>query len=185
MVTIDKLNAVYGPDATWGKHGKDLIPSLIFSQIYKMEGPYCNDDESCLIPFWYTIIDPITGNKEKVQSSIVCEPVLEELKDENGETVKDEEGNPIMVAPGYRKYLGNPAEDGGIYKPHVDVDVTLTPNEKLAKLFPTALVKIGDKEYDLNYFKDRKIRFTMNKNHRISIWWTKNNIETFRLITKL
>lgn len=35
-------------DATWGKYGKDIIPSR-FYQIYKIEGPWLGDDEST----WY------------------------------------------------------------------------------------------------------------------------------------
>lgn len=35
-------------DATWGKIGKDIIPSR-FYQVYKIEGPWLGDDEST----WY------------------------------------------------------------------------------------------------------------------------------------
>ena len=35
-------------DATWGKYGKDIIPSR-FYQVYKIEGPWLGDDEST----WY------------------------------------------------------------------------------------------------------------------------------------
>ncbi len=49
---------IYGEDITWGKYGKDLIPSPIY-QVYRIKGVWTGDDES----LWYSFepgdgIDP-------------------------------------------------------------------------------------------------------------------------------
>lgn len=79
-------------DATWGKYGKDIIPSR-FYQLYKIEGPWLGDDEST----WYefdsenksaAVLEPVypnyevnkyglTGDKEVVKVTITPS---EELK---------------------------------------------------------------------------------------------------------
>lgn len=49
-MTINIMNeeVMIYEDATWGKIGKDIIPSR-FYQVYKIEGPWLGDDEST----WY------------------------------------------------------------------------------------------------------------------------------------
>lgn len=49
---------IYGEDITWGKQGKDIIPSPIY-QVYRIKGVWTGDDES----LWYSFepgegIDP-------------------------------------------------------------------------------------------------------------------------------
>ena len=49
---------IYGEDITWGKYGKDVIPSPIY-QVYRIKGVWTGDDES----LWYSFepgdgIDP-------------------------------------------------------------------------------------------------------------------------------
>ena len=49
---------IYGEDITWGKNGKDIIPSPIY-QVYRINGVWTGDDES----LWYSFepgdgIDP-------------------------------------------------------------------------------------------------------------------------------
>ena len=49
---------IYGEDITWGKNGKDIIPSPIY-QVYRIKGVWTGDDES----LWYSFepgegIDP-------------------------------------------------------------------------------------------------------------------------------
>ena len=49
---------VYGEDITWGKYGKDIVPSPIY-QVYRIKGVWTGDDES----LWYSFepgegIDP-------------------------------------------------------------------------------------------------------------------------------
>ena len=40
---------IYGEDITWGKQGKDIIPSPIY-QVYRIKGIWIGDDES----LWYS-----------------------------------------------------------------------------------------------------------------------------------
>lgn len=49
---------IYGEDITWGKNGKDIVPSPIY-QVYRIKGVWTGDDES----LWYSFepgdgIDP-------------------------------------------------------------------------------------------------------------------------------
>lgn len=49
---------IYGEDITWGKYGKDIVPSPIY-QVYRIKGVWTGDDES----LWYSFepgdgIDP-------------------------------------------------------------------------------------------------------------------------------
>ena len=46
---------IYGEDITWGKDGKDIIPSPIY-QVYRIKGVWTGDDES----LWYSF-DPGEG----------------------------------------------------------------------------------------------------------------------------
>lgn len=61
------------------------------------------------------------------------------------------------------------------------VEVTITANAELKSAYPYALVKIDGKFYDLNYLNS-PIKLFMNKDHRISILWTPELVETFRII---
>lgn len=40
---------IYGEDITWGKYGKDIVPSPIY-QVYRIKGVWTGDDES----LWYS-----------------------------------------------------------------------------------------------------------------------------------
>jgi hypothetical protein len=40
---------IYGEDITWGKYGKDIVPSPIY-QVYRIKGIWIGDDES----LWYS-----------------------------------------------------------------------------------------------------------------------------------
>ena len=69
----------------------------------------------------------------------------------------------------------------GITENNEIILVTITPSSQLAELYPAALVKVDGKTYDLALL-DNNIEFFMNKNHRVSIEWTEDLVETFRII---
>ena len=43
------MDTIY-EDATWGKHGKDIIPNPIY-RVYRVQGTWAGDDESLLYSF--------------------------------------------------------------------------------------------------------------------------------------
>jgi long-chain acyl-CoA synthetase len=61
------------------------------------------------------------------------------------------------------------------------INVTVTVNEVLAEQNPLAHVFVDGKEYDLNFLKS-PVEFFMNKDHKISIHWTEDMVETFRFV---
>lgn len=62
-----------------------------------------------------------------------------------------------------------------------EVEVTVTVNEALATANPLAVVVIDGKYFDLAILKN-PIKFVMNKDHKISIEWTAELVESFRII---
>lgn len=84
----------------------------------------------------------------------------------------------ISIEPGYPNYQYN--KYGKIAKGS-SVKVTITPNETLAGKFPLALVKIDDKTFDLARL-NTAVDFVMNEDHKISIFWSEDLVETFRII---
>lgn len=84
----------------------------------------------------------------------------------------------ISLSPEYENYESN---KWGITKNNEEVEITITPNSTLKSTYPTALVKIDGKEYDLAIL-DSAVKLLMNKDHRISIVWAPGLVETFRII---
>lgn len=65
---------IYGEDITWGKFGKDIVPSPIY-QVYRIKGIWIGDDES----LWYSF-EPGEGI-EPSEISIVDAEDLEKTYD--------------------------------------------------------------------------------------------------------
>lgn len=84
----------------------------------------------------------------------------------------------VSVEPVFPNYKAN--KFGKIAKNEI-VKVTVTVNEKLASDNPFAHVVIDGKTYDLGILSSA-VEFFMNKDHRISIHWSENLVETFRFI---
>lgn len=84
----------------------------------------------------------------------------------------------ISIEPTYPNYQYN--KYGKVAK-NSSVVVTITPNETLAGKFPLALVKIDDKTFDLARLNSA-VDFVMNEDHKISIFWSEDLVETFRII---
>lgn len=61
------------------------------------------------------------------------------------------------------------------------LSVTVTPNETLKGEYPLAQVKINEKFYDLGVL-DNPLSLYMDKDYRISIIWSPELVETFRVI---
>lgn len=85
----------------------------------------------------------------------------------------------ITLSPEYENYEANKY---GVTKLMEELEVTITPNETLKSTYPGAIVKIDGKEYDLAIL-DQPVKLLMSKDHRISIMWAKDLVETFRIIT--
>lgn len=85
----------------------------------------------------------------------------------------------ITLSPEYENYEANKY---GVTKLMEELEVTITPNETLKSTYPSAIVKIDGKEYDLAIL-DQPVKLLMSKDHRISIMWAKDLVETFRIIT--
>ena len=139
---------IYGDDITWGKKGKDIIPSPIY-QVYRISGVWTGDDES----LWYSF-EP--GDDMKPSEIAIVDANDEEI------TYDKIEANKYGYAEGV-------------------VKVKVTVSEDLAEAYPAALVDVDGKYYDLAYL-DNPIEFYMNKNHRISIFWSEDLVETFRIV---
>jgi hypothetical protein len=137
-------------DATWGKHGKDIIPSPIY-QVYRVKGAWNSDDES----IWYSF--DLSEGLEPSEIAIV------DLEDET------------------KTYTKIEANKYGYTDDKEMVKVTITASESLAELYPAALVNIDGKLFDLNYLNN-PIEFYMDKNHRVSIEWSDDLTETFRIV---
>ena len=104
-------------DATWGKIGKDIIPSR-FYQVYKVEGPWLGDDEST----WYefdsenkseAVLEPAYPNYEvnKYRPTNAMEIVKVTITP--NETLKSEYPNAQVRIDGKYydlAYLNNPVE---------------------------------------------------------------------------
>ena len=141
---------IYGEDITWGKDGKDIIPSPIY-QVYRIKGVWTGDDES----LWYSF-EPGEG----VEASEIA---LVDLEDPEKTYDKVE----------VNKY--------GFVDDKKVVKVTITPSEQLSEDYPAALVNIDGKFKDLAYLES-PIEFYMDRNHRVSIEWTEELKETFRIV---
>lgn len=89
----------------------------------------------------------------------------------------NEEVSTVAVESSYEK-VANKFE--GIAK-YETIKVTVTVNEVLAEQNPLAHVFVDGKEYDLNFLKS-PVEFFMNKDHKISIHWTEDMVETFRFV---
>ena len=61
------------------------------------------------------------------------------------------------------------------------VKVTITVSEGLAESYPMAIVSIDGKEHDLAYLEE-PFNLYMAHDHRISIFWAENLVETFRVV---
>lgn len=85
----------------------------------------------------------------------------------------------ISLSPEYENYEAN---KWGVTKLMEELEITITPNATLKSTYPDALVRIDGKEYDLAIL-DSPVKLLMSKDHRISIVWAPNLVETFRIIT--
>lgn len=61
------------------------------------------------------------------------------------------------------------------------VKVTITASEGLVEDYPYAIVNIDGKEFDLAKL-DEPLELYMDHDHRISILWAENLVETFRVV---
>lgn len=84
----------------------------------------------------------------------------------------------ITLSPEYENYEAN---KWGLTKNMEEIEITITPNSTLKSTYTDALVKIDGNEYDLAILNS-PVKLLMNKDHRISIVWSANLVETFRII---
>lgn len=84
----------------------------------------------------------------------------------------------VIIEPAYSNFKAN--KFGKVIK-NEEINVIITVNETLAGENPLAHVVIDDKIFDLGILKTA-IKFFMNKDHKISIHWKEDLIETFRFI---
>lgn len=61
-----------------------------------------------------------------------------------------------------------------------NLEATIKANASLSAEYPFAQVKIDGKFYDLGYIKN-PVKFHMDKDHRISIIWSPELVESFRI----
>lgn len=66
----------------------------------------------------------------------------------------------------------------------IELTVTVTPNETLKEKYPDAVVCLDGKYYDMG-FLNNPIKLMMYGDHRLSIQWTPELVETFRICRKL
>lgn len=158
----EELCTCYADNATWGEVGHE-IPGK-FSQVY-YGGNILSDDEG--------LYNSFHANSE-VASSISIEPVypIEEPVEPSDEP-SDEPSEPVYPNYQYNKY-------GKITKGS-SVKVTIKPHETLASQYPFSLVKIDGKTFDLARL-NTAVDFVMDEDHKISIFWSENLVETFRII---
>lgn len=69
-------------------------------------------------------------------------------------------------------------------KSNIEVEVTITPDSSQLTSYPDLLVKIDDKWYDKGILSN-PLTLLMTKDHRVSLWWDQDNIETFRISKKI
>ena len=86
----------------------------------------------------------------------------------------------ISIEPAYPNYKYNKY---GVASKNEEITVTIVANEELKAANPLALVVVDGKTYDLAYL-DSAISFVMNKDHKISIHWDENLVESFRIVAK-
>lgn len=86
----------------------------------------------------------------------------------------------ISVNPAMENYKANKY---GLAEKFSEIAVTITVNEELKSKNPLAPVVIDGKYYDLNRLNS-VVNFVMDKDHKISIIWSEELVETFRIITK-
>ena len=123
-----------------------------FYQAFRVPGAWNADDES----LWYAFE---TGDEEIEPSTI--EIVNADDEDETyGKIIANKYGTPDWTDV---------------------VTVTITASEGLAELYPDAIVSIDGKEHDLAYIAN-PIDLYMDHDHRISIFWAENVVETFRVV---
>lgn len=84
----------------------------------------------------------------------------------------------VVLNPEYSNFETN---KWGLAIEKEDLEVVIKANETLSSEYPHAQVKIDSKFYDLNYIKN-PVKFHMDKDHRISIIWSSDLVETFRII---
>lgn len=65
-----------------------------------------------------------------------------------------------------------------------EISVTITPNATLKTTYPEAQVRIDGAWYDLGILGS-PLKFFMNKDHRVNIFWSPELVETFRVVTLL
>lgn len=139
-------------DANWGLVGKDIVTSR-FYQAFRVDGLYQGGDDEGT---WYEF-----DSEEK--STISLDPTY-----------------PNYEFNKYGKVEEKFNEESGINLPQT-ISVTITANASLKSEHKNAIVKIDNKEYDLAIL-DNPVKLFMNKDHRISIFWTPELVERFRVI---
>lgn len=90
-----------------------------------------------------------------------------------------EDKSTISLEPTYPNYEFNKY---GKTKLEEEVTVTVTANSTLKGKYPLAIVRIDNKEYDLKVL-DNPVKLFMNKDHKISIFWSSELVESFRVIS--
>lgn len=145
-------------NARWGEVGHE-IPGKFYQVYYG--GKVLIDDEG--------IYDSFRANSEKV-STISVKSVVP----------ASAEGEEAPAATEYPNYCWNKYGKAAYME---SVEATITVNADLASENPLAHVIIDGKEFDLAVL-DNPVVFVMNKNHKISIAWNENLIESFRIVKK-
>ena len=86
----------------------------------------------------------------------------------------------IAIEPVYSNYQFNKY---GVAEKNEEVKVTITVNDDLKSSNPLATVAIDGKIYDLARL-DTAVDFVMDKDHKISIYWSESLVESFRIVAK-
>ena len=146
-------------------HSQELATSN-FYQAYVVNGPFQGDDESLYYSFLYPNPDYSEegeGSEKYIYSAATIEPA--------GGVIDE---NEIFVN-------SKTTVDG--MSVWADVNVTITAPDALKNAFPYARVEVDGKDYDLSVL-DSAIKFDMGelRSHYIKIRWSKEYVETFRVV---
>lgn len=119
----------------------------------------------------YHVFGPWNGDDESLWYSF-------DAFDEDGTTRLKSE---IALVPKLDNIVAN---KWGMSIGDIEISVTITPNEKLKAKFPESMVRIDGVYYDMGILEN-PIKLMMYGDHRISILWAPDLVETFRICRKL
>lgn len=161
-----------GLDDLGHTHSSDLATSRMYT-VYRENGPFQGGDDEALY-YEFNVLDK-DGNKLESVAKVITEvPVLNEegepvISEETGEAETEEK----------KVTVGNKSS----YPYNSIVKIEVVPNAILKAEHKYARVEIDGKDYNLSIL-DKPVEFDMNqlREHRIRIRWSKDLIESFRVV---